>query len=95
LQLEYNKLVFKIEAYKPECRRKLRDYYRKKLYSKAKELNIEITQFGRIGRWMGVARLNMDYRKVNEKGLIDIKKTIEYLKKIEFLIQETKKEMVE
>jgi len=95
LQLEYNKLVFKLESYKPEYRRKLRDYYRSKLYPKAIEMGIEIHQFGRIGRWMGVARLNKDYRQTNKTGLIDLQGTIDTLRQMENLINETRKEMTE
>ncbi len=95
LQLEYNKLVFKLEAYKPENRKVLRDYYRSKLYPKAKEMDISLHQFGRIGRWMGVARLNNDYRQVNSHGQIDLNATIKYLNEIEKLISETQKTMLE
>lgn len=95
LQLEYNKLVFKIESYNPEHRAKLRDYYRSKLYPAARELNISIRQFGRVGRWMGVARLGNDYRQVNKNGTLDFQATVDFLRKIEDLIVVTKKEMTE
>ena len=79
-------MIFKIQAYKPDYRRELRDYYRSILYPKAKELNIEIYQFGRIGQWMGVARLNKDYRQTDENGIIDLKATVATLRQMEQLI---------
>lgn len=93
LQLEYEKMIFKLQSYKPDYRRELRDYYRSNLYPKAKELNIEIYQFGRIGQWMGVARLNKDYRQTDENGIIDLKATVATLRQLEQLINETGKEM--
>lgn len=87
LQLEYEKLVFKLSANNPDFRRELRDYYRSNLYKMAAELNIEIHQYGRIGQYMGVAKLNSDYRILNKNGLIDISATIENLRKMEHLIK--------
>ena len=87
LQLEYGKLVFKLSAYKPEFRKELRDYYRRSLYKIANELNIKVNQFGRIGQYMGVAKLNDDYRIINKSGLIDMSATIENLRKMENLIK--------
>lgn len=93
LQLEYDRLVFKIEAVNSEHRATLREYYRSKLYPVAKQLNIPIRQFGRVGRWMGVAKLDVDYRQVNKNGILDIQATVEYLKTIENLVVMTKEEM--
>ena len=93
LQLEYDRLVFKIEAKNSEQRAKLREYYRSKLYPVAKQLNIPLRQFGRVGRWMGVAKLNVDYRQINKNGILDFQATVEYLKEIENLVAMTKIEM--
>lgn len=93
LQLEYDRLVFKIEAVNSEHRATLREYYRSKLYPVAKQLNIPIRQFGRVGRWMGVAKLDVDYRQVKKNGILDIQATVEYLKTIENLVVMTKEEM--
>lgn len=93
LQLEYGKLVFKLTAYKPDFRRELRDYYRRNLYKIAGELNIGIHQFGRIGQYMGVAKLNDDYRIINKNSLIDMSATIKNLRKIENLIKTVDLEM--
>ena len=89
LQLEQNEMVFKLYCEKPESRYETRDFYRSKLYPKAKELKIDIYQFGRIGQWMSVARLNESYRKTDSEGLIDMVKTVEALKKMQHLIDET------
>lgn len=89
LQLEQDKLVFKLIVDKQEERREIRDLYRSFLYKKADELNIGITQFGRIGKHMGVAKLNSEYRILNKNGLLDIKKTVENLKITMNLINET------
>ena len=47
----------------------MQDLYRSYLYKKAEELNIEISQFGRLGKHMGVAKLNSEYRITNQNGL--------------------------
>jgi len=93
LQLEQDKLVFKLYAYKENDRREIRTIYRSHLYKKAKELNIDISQFGRIGAYMGVAKLNPEYRITNENGLLNFQATIENLKGIMRLINETEKEI--
>ena len=95
LQLEEHEMVFKLYCEKPESRYEIRDFYRSKLYPKAKELKIDVCQFGRIGQWMGVARLNESYRKTDTEGLIDMGKTVEILKKMQRLIDEINKELKE
>jgi len=87
LQLEYDKLIFKLYSYKPEYRNELRTYYRNILYKIAKEQGVNISQYGKIGEYMGVAKLNSDYRIKNQDGLIDICSTIENFKKMEILIE--------
>ena len=89
LQLEQDKFVFKLYAYQENERREIRDFYRKYLYKKAKELNIGISQFGRLGKWMGVAKLNSEYRITKENGLLDFQATVENIRRIEKLISET------
>jgi len=88
LQLEYGKLIFKLYVYKYEYRRELRDYYRRKLFTVAKADGIKdkIHKYGRIGQYMGVAKLKDDYRVKNENGLIDIASTIENLRKMKRFI---------
>jgi hypothetical protein len=93
LQLEQEKFVFKLNVYAENERREVRDFYRKNLYKKATELNIDISQFGRIGKYMGVAKLNSEFRITNENGLLNIQETIENMKRIMKLIDETEKEI--
>ena len=93
LQLEQDKFVFKLYAYKENERREIRDFYRRHLYKKAKELNVGISQFGRLGAYMGVAKLNSEYRMTNENGLLNIQATVNNLKDIMKLINETEKEI--
>jgi hypothetical protein len=93
LQLEQDKFVFKLIVDKKDERKVVRDYYRSFLYKKANELNIGITQFGRIGKHMGVAKLNSEYRITNKSGLLDIHATVENLKTMMNLINETEKEI--
>ena len=85
--------MFKLYAYNENERREVRDLYRRHLYKKAKELNISISQFGRLGAYMGVAKLNSEYRLINENGLLDFQATVENLKGLMKLINETEKEI--
>jgi hypothetical protein len=93
LQLEQDKFVFKLIVDKKNERREVRDYYRSFLYKKANDLNIAISQFGRIGKHMGVAKSNFEYRITNKKGLVDIQAIVENLKTMMNLINETEKEI--
>lgn len=95
LQLEQSSFVFKQYCHNPDLRNEQRDYYRKHLYAKAKEHQIHIHQFGRIGQWMGVARLDAEYRKVDANGLLDFNQTMETLLKMQHLVDETSKIMKE
>tara|TARA_R110002096_G_C14621502_1_gene724177 strand:- start:10 stop:1029 length:1020 start_codon:yes stop_codon:yes gene_type:complete len=92
LQLEQENLTFKLIVNNENKRREFRDNYRKYLYKKAKELNIGISQFGRLGKHMGVAKLNSEYRIKDEKGFLNLEATIRKLKEIMNLINETDKE---
>lgn len=89
LQLEQSQLTFKMYAYQGNERNKARSIYRKHLYKKAKEKGIIVENFGRIGKFMSVARLKNEYRKLNEKGNLDFEETIKELNKIMELLNET------
>jgi len=93
LQLEQNRFVFKLYVYKENERREIRNFYRRHLYKKAKELNISISQFGRLGTYMGVAKLKDEYRLTNENGLLDFQATVENIKRIMKLINDTEQEI--
>ena len=87
LQLEFNKLVFKLECLNKNDRNNIRSIYREKLHNFAEKKKINIKNYGRTGRWMGVAILEDDYRITDNSGLIDIDKTVNNLKKIEELLE--------
>lgn len=93
LQLEQNKLTFKLISFNKSQRVKSRDYYRNTLFKKAKELDVNIVRFGRLGKYMGVAKLNSEYRITNENELLDFQATVENLKRLMRLINETEKEI--
>lgn len=93
LQLEQNKLTFKLISFNKYQRVKSRDYYRNTLFKKAKELDVDIVRFGRLGKHMGVAKLNSEYRITNENQLLDLQATVENLKRLMQLINETEKEI--
>jgi hypothetical protein len=93
LQLERDKLVFKLFAYKNEERRNVRDLYRDILFKKANELGIEIHRYGRLGAYSGVARLGYEYRITGDNGLIDMEATIGTLKNIMGLLIAVKDEL--
>lgn len=87
LQLEANKLVFKLNVDKHrENYAKLREHCRKPLFEIAKEQKISIEKYGRAGAYMGIAKLAGDYRVSTDEGLIDLPATIENLKKMEQLL---------
>ena len=64
----------------------IRDNYREKLFGKAKGYGIQIEERSRIGRDMTVAILSSDFRELDKKGLIDIKKTAEKILKIQKMV---------
>ena len=88
LQLEHGKFCFKLYPFKKENARQIRDYYRSKLYPKAKEHGIEIYQNGRIGRWMTVAALRNPYIQTDNNGMLDMEKTITMIEKIQNMIDD-------
>ena len=93
LQIEQGKLVLQLYAYKENQRWEIRDLYRRILYKNADKLNIGISKFGRIGAYMGVAKLNAEFREVDNNGLLDFPATIENLRKLMHLIDETECEI--
>lgn len=86
LQIESGKFCFKLCSYDPNLRREIRDYYRKQLFESASKHNIEIYKNGRIGKWMTVAALSSDFRKLDENGWIDMDRTIQEIRKIEKML---------
>ena len=87
LQLEQHKFIFKVEVNGHlDQSSKLRNYYRKPLFEVAKEQSIGIEKYGKVGAYMGVAKLSGEYRIATTEGLIDLPATIANLKKMEQLI---------
>jgi len=91
LQLEQDKFVCKLYVYEEKNRREIRDLYRKILFEQAKKQSIDIVKFGRIGKYMGVAKLASEYRITNNEGTLDFDKTIEKLNEMMKLIDETER----
>jgi len=93
LQLEQEKLTFKLISFNDSTRRLSRDFYRKFLFKKANELNVSISRFGRLGKHMGVAKLSYEYRLTDENGIFDLGATVDNLIGLMKLIDETEKEI--
>lgn len=92
LQLEQEKLVFKISVEKESERREIRDFYQKVLFKKEKQVqesDKKIIPYGRIGRYMSVAKLTKDYRQTNDDGLLNLDATVEKLKLMMQLMDDT------
>jgi len=96
LQLEYDKLIVKIENEQNTSKsdiNKLRNKLRDILYKIVKTEDYEFKNYGRIGKWMGISKLNGDYRITDENNLINIDKTVDNLKLFEKLIDDIEKEI--
>ncbi len=93
LQIEQDKLIFKLYSENPKVRKEIRAYYRSVLYELANDMGIEVKQYGRIGTWMGVARLSETYRKTNSDNRIDMKATIKTLKDMQTLLDKVYAEL--
>ncbi|NEX23822.1 hypothetical protein G3480_26795 [Thiorhodococcus mannitoliphagus] len=94
LQLEYDKLIFKLYVLDPEQRVPIRDHYRNRLYAHAAKASVVITQYGRLGRYMGVARLQGDYRAHDENGILDMDSTLATLREMQRLIENLDERLV-
>jgi hypothetical protein len=79
-------LIFKVAVPQKEDCSVLRDHCRKFLYKTATEQNIQIEPYGKVGKWMGIAKLVSDYRIPTADGSIDLPATIENLRKMERLL---------
>jgi hypothetical protein len=86
LQIEYDRLIFKLMPYDRNDFYELRDYFRGILFPMAKELKINIYKYGRIGTYPGVARYDGDCRVFGQDGKIDMDATFELLNKMEKLL---------
>jgi hypothetical protein len=86
LQLEYDKLIFKICTDDLDCRVSIREHYRRVLHATASEQNFDIEQYGRLGQYMGVARMKGDYRIKNANGALDMGATILMIQRAQALV---------
>jgi hypothetical protein len=93
LQMEYDKLVFKLYVFNEENRHEVRDYFRKKLFSLANKKNIQIQKYGRIGKYMGVARLAHGYRVTDQNKILDMDSTKQKLEDMKNLLSDVEKEI--
>ena len=93
LQLEQHKLVFKLYVYQKAERNEARSIYRKYLFKKAEEMGIKISKFGRLGKWMGVAKLDSDYRVDNIDGTLNVELTVQNLVRITKLLEDVQSEI--
>lgn len=97
LQLEYDKLIIKIKNTNNNSKsdiKKVRSKLRDILYEVSKkEEKFKFKNYGRIGKWMGISKLNSDYRIVDKNNLINIDKTIKNLKVFEDLLLNIKEKI--
>lgn len=85
LQLEMDKLCFKIEVEEEEEQLQQRNDWHNRLIAASASANFPISKPSRFGRgtWMTVAILNADYRKCDDNGILDIAATVEGLREAE------------
>jgi hypothetical protein len=88
LQLEQNKLIFKFYTINKDDRVELRDLYRAKLIQIAKKHQVDISRYGRVGIYMGVAKLNPEYIIIDGSKLLDFNATVKNLEKMVNIINE-------
>ena len=89
LQLEENKLCFKICVDDPHHRRELRTKWHKLIQERAKEDKLPVKKPSRFGngQYMTVCIYDGDYRITNDDNVIDIASTVKLLKNLEFLLE--------
>ncbi len=92
LQLQENKLCFKIEVTGKNVRSSIRNKWHSMVMEKAKEFDLKLSKpkkFG-TGETMTVCMLVDDYRVADDRGVIDMDRTIERLKQAEELLKSLK-----
>lgn len=82
LQLEEEKLCFKIGVRQNNKRKNLREEWHRKIMASAKHRHFKIVKPSRFGsgKWMTVAKLESDYRQSDEDGFLDIQATLRVFK---------------
>lgn len=93
LQLEQEKLVVKLNCGDENQRKHIREVLRQHLYTEAKELNLSLKNHGRIGNFMGIVKLNHDYRMLDANGVMDYSQTVIVLQKATELIDKVSEKL--
>lgn len=96
LQLEQSKLCFKIWVKDRESRAELRDKYYCVLIAAGEKYGQRIIRPARMGmgEYMTVAILGNEYRICNDNGMIDITKTVAYLRELTEILEKALEEDV-
>jgi GNAT superfamily N-acetyltransferase len=89
LQLEEDKLCFKVWVSESHRRRELRTKWHERIKEKARKNGIPVKKPSRFGngQYMTVCIYEGDYRKTNGDNVIDITSTVKLLKKAESLLE--------
>lgn len=95
LQLEYNKLIVKAECPNQDTRHHIKQILRSHLFPVAEELGINLKKYGRVGNYMGVVKLEEDYRTENQLGVLDLERTLSTLRKAENLVDRVCKQLAQ
>ncbi|MDZ7692265.1 MAG: PD-(D/E)XK nuclease family protein [Balneolaceae bacterium] len=92
LQLENNKLCFKIKITQETNYSTIRNRWHKKVVQAGQSFDIPISKPVRFGhgQQMTVAILNADYRETDEAGKLDLEKTLQVLKKASSILEEAR-----
>jgi len=93
LQLEYDKLIVKVESFDKGTRNKIRSALRSLLYPLAQEHGISMRNYGRDGTYMGISRLCDDYRTEDGDKTVDMDLTVAKLKRMESLLDSVHKKI--
>lgn len=90
LQLEQEKFCFKIWVKDPEKRRELRGHWHDKIMDSCSKHQLKAKRPDRFGNgeYMTVAVLDQEYRAIDDKGILDMKSTIDILRKAETVLND-------
>ncbi len=90
LQIEQEKFCFKIHVEDQEKRRELRDHWHNRILEECSRHGLKAKRPDRFGNGycMTVAILDQDFRIVNDRNQIDLRKTIELLKRAESVLND-------
>jgi hypothetical protein len=95
LQLEGRRLIFKIEVFQNDSFSVDKPALRQKLWKKLSSMSPGLKKHGKSGRWMSLARMEQDYLILNKEGKIDLDATLKVLKKMNGVLKQFQKELLE